>query len=451
MTALPSLGAELVKRLDVPGPRYTSYPTVPLWTDGFDGDAYRAALEEAAEVEAEPLGLYVHIPFCRERCTFCGCNVVIAKDPARADAYLDQVAREMTLVAGYLGRRRGLSQVHWGGGTPTFLNEAQIARLWGTIREHFQPGDEAEVSIEVDPMATTESQLALLAELGFNRISFGVQDFDPRVQDAINRPQSVVTTRRMMETARELGFGSVNFDLIHGLPHQTPESWARTIETVLSMRPDRLAVYSFAYVPDVRPHQRRLPMLGMPTGLEKLNLFKLAYETLLDGGYAPIGMDHFALPDDELSVAQRERRLGRNFQGYTIRAAADVVAFGVTAISDVRGRYAQNYPQLGKYGCAVGEDRLATVRGITTTADDRRRRAIITSLMCNFWVDLGPDAETEMADELARLSPMQEEGLLTIDGSEIELTPLGRLFVRNVAMVFDSYLDKAGATFSRTV
>ncbi len=447
--AFPALSPELVERLDVPGPRYTSYPTVPVWSDAFGADDFAAALREASS-DTDPIGVYVHIPFCKDRCTFCGCNVVIASDPARADEYLDHLEREIAMIAPYLGGRH-VSQMHWGGGTPTFLTERQIDRLVAMLRTRFFFDIDAEISIEIDPVVTTDGQLDLLRKLGFNRISLGVQDFDERVQHAVNRPQSVDITRHHTDHARAIGFDSVNFDLINGLPFQTKSTWSQTIDTVRELRPDRLAIYSFAFVPDARPHQKRLPVLAMPQGMDKLALFALAYERLLESGYVPIGMDHFALPEDELARALQHRTLTRNFQGYAARTPRDVIAFGVTAISDIRGRYAQNHPQIAKYYQKTESGRFATARGIKSSAEDRTRRKIITSLMCNFWVDLGEYAQNDFAQELAQLQHLEDEGLLHLDDGEIELTPIGRLFVRNVAMVFDQHLGQTEATFSRTV
>ncbi|HWE26268.1 MAG TPA: oxygen-independent coproporphyrinogen III oxidase, partial [Myxococcales bacterium] len=339
----PAVADSLLRRLDVPVPRYTSYPTAPVWTESIGPAAYAQALSRAGEEDRDaPLSLYVHIPFCRERCSFCGCNVAIARNSTTADPYLASLAREMDSLVALLGRRRALSQVHWGGGTPTFLEERQIELLWRSISDRFQVLPDAEVAVEIDPKVTSHSQLDLLRALGFNRLSMGVQDLDPRVQEAISRIQSPEETREMLDAARTLGFRGINFDLIYGLPRQTPRSWARTLEQVLEMRPDRAAVYAFAFVPDVRPNQKRLPVADLPRGLDKLQLFRLAWEAFTEAGYRSIGMDHFARPDDELSEAQARRALTRNFQGYSVRAAGDVVAVGVSAISDVSGVYAQN-------------------------------------------------------------------------------------------------------------
>lgn len=450
---IPTPSEELLGRYNVAGPRYTSYPTAPEWRGDFGPDALAERLSLAgARDSVEPLSLYVHLPFCRSLCWYCGCNVVISKDAGAADRYLDHLVMEMDLVAQRLGARRSLSQIHWGGGTPTFLSEPQLERLWTELTRRFTPLPDAEVAIEVHPALTTPGQLSLLRRLGFNRVSMGLQDFDPLVQKTTNRIQTPEQTRSLLEHARELGFTGVNFDLIYGLPHQNEERWARTLETVLAMRPDRLAVYSFAYMPEVLKHQKRMPAEALPGVRTKLDLFRSAYEAFVTAGYRPIGMDHFAVPEDELARAQAERRLGRNFQGYTVKAASDVVALGSTGISDVGGAYAQNVRPLPYYYARVAEGRLATERGIALTDDDRRRRALITQLMCNFWADLGDEGARYFAPELERLRPFEDDGLVVRTGTQLELTAMGRLFVRNVAMVFDAYLSRAERPrFSRTV
>jgi oxygen-independent coproporphyrinogen-3 oxidase len=451
VTAFPEVDDALLRRLDVPIPRYTSYPTAPVWTEGIGRAAHAAALTSASRRPERPISLYVHIPFCRDRCSFCGCNVVISRNTSAADSYLAALLREMDTVAALLGDRRWVSQIHWGGGTPTFLEERQIEALWQGIAQRFQILPDAEVAIEIDPKVTSRSQLSLLRSLGFNRMSMGVQDLDPAVQEAISRVQTVEETRDMLETARALGFRGINFDLIYGLPRQTMESWGRTLAQVLALSPDRVAAYAFAHVPDVRPNQRRLPLAQLPRGLAKLDLFRLTWQAFTGAGYRQIGMDHFARPDDELAQAQAQRTLTRNFQGYSVRAASDVVAFGVSAISDVGGVYAQNTHSIAHYKEAVTSGNLATERGFASSLDDVRRRGIITQLMCNFHVDLGKRGADELAPELSRLRQLQAEGLVTVQGTEVEVTPLGRIFVRNVASVFDNYLDRGERNFSRAV
>lgn len=447
-------GNDLLAKLDVSGPRYTSYPTVPMWRKSFGSRDYARHLGQAGRRSSEePLSLYVHLPFCQEMCTYCGCNVVVTKDPHKPDPYLDHVTQEMDLVARRLGQRRSVSQLHWGGGTPTYLSEEQIERLWRDLTRRFPLEPEAEVAIEIDPVVTSKEKLALLRGLGFNRLSMGVQDFDPDVQRAVRRVQTVDETRQTLATARALGFSAVNFDLICGLPLQTPASWQRTMELVAEMRPDRIAVYSFAFVPGARTHQRKLAALPIPAGRDKLALRTTTEEILAAAGYRSIGMDHFALPSDELARAQDERRLHRNFQGYTTQRARDVIAFGVTGISDVQGAYAQNVRPLRPYFAAIARGEFATEQGFHLSAEDLRRRQVIQSLMCNFWVNLGTAGTALFARELEDLRDFEAEGLVEIAGSEISVTPLGRTFVRNVAMIFDSYLRAPDSTrvFSRTI
>jgi oxygen-independent coproporphyrinogen-3 oxidase len=449
----PEAPEALVRRYAVAGPRYTSYPTAPEWRKEFGPGEHVAALQRAGAADAAaPLSLYVHVPFCHSLCWYCGCNVVISREPASADRYLTALERELALVGPHLGARRRLSQVHLGGGTPTFLSERQLERLWSILTARFDVLPDAEVSVEVHPTFTSDAQLTLLRQLGFNRLSMGLQDFDPKVQDATNRHQTPERTGALLAHARSLGFTGVNFDLIYGLPHQEPATWQRTLEQVLALRPDRLAVYAFAFMPDVLKHQKRMPAAAIPQGPVKLQLFRAATDAFLSAGYRAIGMDHFALPEDELVRAQEGRRLGRNFQGYTVQAAGDVVALGASAISDAGGAYAQNVRNLKQYYERVDAGRLATERGLRLSEDDARRRALITRLMCNFWADLGEDFEQAFPEELARLGTLEADGLVVRRGRELEVTPLGRLFVRNVAMVFDTYLRGQGrGRFSSTV
>lgn len=445
---LPALDLELMSRLDVAGPRYTSYPTVPVWREDFDQAAYLGALDAASET-AEPLSIYVHVPFCRELCTYCGCNVVVSKEPGRADRYLDRVAREIALVSARLRERRRVARVHLGGGTPTFLDEQQLARLWQALTDCFAIEPGAELAVEIDPVVTRREQLALLASFGFWRLSVGVQDFDPEVQRAVNRVQGFDETAALVADARKLGFRSVNADLIYGLPHQDVERWGRTLDRVLELGPDRMAVFSFAYVPEVRPNQRKLPAEHLPRGADKLALFRLAHDRFVDAGYDDIGLDHFARPEDELARARARGELWRDFQGYTTRRASDTVAFGVSGIGDVGGAYVQTEKGIGAYERALAEGQLPIERGLVLSEDDRRRRAVIIDLMCNGRVELDP---TYFAPELERLGRHVTDGLVTLDGATVTLTPLGHVFMRNVAMVFDAYLEKqARPTFSRTV
>lgn len=450
MLQIPLPSDALLARYDVPGPRYTSYPTAPTWRPGFGPQEHEARLAQVANGEG-PLSLYVHLPFCKSLCLYCGCNIVIAHEASAANRYLEHLIQELDLVAQRLGGRRTLSQLHWGGGTPTFLDCDQLERLHRAISDRFAFTEDAEQAIEIHPSVTTGAQLRTLRQLGFNRISLGLQDFDPLVQAATHRVQTPEQTRALLDEARTLGFSGINFDLIYGLPHQTPERWARTLEQVLAMRPDRLAAYSFAYMPEVLKHQKRLPAHALPSQEVKLGLFREVFRRFVGQGYLPIGMDHFALPEDALARAQARGTLGRNFQGYTVQRASDVVGCGASAISDLAGAYVQNVRNLPRYQSRIAEGHLASERGLHLSAEDRRRGEIIRALMCHFQVDLGADADA-FAPELERLAPLQEDGLVELEGSWVRLTELGRLFVRNVAMAFDAYLHPdAPRRFSRTV
>jgi len=449
---LPNVPDELIRRYDVAGPRYTSYPTAPMWSEAFGPDAYVAALERASS-DPTPLSLYVHIPFCRELCTYCGCHVVVTKSADRIERYLDAVEREIALVAERLGSRRAVTRLHWGGGTPTTLDVRQLERLHRTLTDHFRFEPDAELALEIDPVVTSAEQMEALARLGFRRLSMGVQDFDPSVQEAICRTQTVEETRAHVERARALGFESVNFDLIYGLPRQTPASWAKTLDEVAALRPDRVAIFSFAYVPDVKPQQKRLGMFGLPSPNDKLALFRLAHARLEAAGYRAIGMDHFALPGDELARADENGTLWRDFQGYTVQRGAETVAFGVSGIGFVGGAYAQNVKSIGDHRDAVFAGRLPIERGIVLSDEDRLRRELITTLMCRFAVDL--PIGRDWSAELARLAPMAADGLVRLSPNRVEVTHTGRLFVRNVAMAFDAYLHAQDASarprFSRVI
>jgi oxygen-independent coproporphyrinogen-3 oxidase len=452
----------LIRRYDRPGPRYTSYPTAVEFHEGFDEAAYRAQLADAARTST-PISLYLHLPFCEERCSFCGCSVIITKKREVAAEYLTYLHREIAMLAEGLGPRRQVVQYHWGGGTPTYLSVSQMAALQAVVTTHFDIQAGGELAIEVDPRVTSVEQLALLRELGFNRLSLGVQDFTPEVQEAVNRVQSEPLTRTLFEAARDLGFDSINVDLIYGLPLQTRATFAKTVDAVIRMRPDRVAVYSYAHVPWIRGHQKYLNPDDLPAAERKIELFVEAMERFRGAGYEQIGMDHFALPTDELAIASAAGRLHRNFMGYTTRPAPDMLAAGVSAIGDVRGAFAQNTKKLSEYYRAIDAERFPIERGYRLDLDDHIRRLVITNLMCNFRVERR-DVEQRFsiafaayfARELDELNAAAVgDGFVTIDDQAIAVTPLGRLFVRNVAMTFDRHLRArtAGTTpvFSRTV
>jgi oxygen-independent coproporphyrinogen-3 oxidase len=450
---------DLIRKYDRPGPRYTSYPTAPEWTAEFGEEPYLVHLA-AAERQGGPLSVYVHLPFCQEMCRFCGCNVVATHDRKRPDAYLDVLEKEVELVAARLPTRRTVTQLHWGGGTPTFLDEKQLARCHAILARHFTFAADAELAIEVDPAVTSRSQIETLAGLGFNRISMGVQDFDPKVQQTVQRIQGEEETADLVRAARENGFHGVNLDLIYGLPYQTPESWRHTLERILHIRPDRMAVFGFAYVPWLKPHQRLLPQEALPKTQQRVELFLATVEAFTKAGYRLIGLDHFALESDELARAQRDGTLFRNFQGYTVRPAHDTVAFGMTAISDVGGAYAQNAHRLKDWTAGVLAGKLPIERGAALSPDDRLRRYAINQVMCQLRLDLrevearfGPEARAALEKDLAGARELEADGLVTLEGDVLRVTPLGQLLVRNVAMLFDAYLKKPATKpqFSRTV
>jgi len=458
---MPEVSAALLSRYDRPGPRYTSYPTAVEFDPAVDAGVYADHLARAAQQPDEPLALYLHLPFCDERCLFCGCNVVISKQRGPLRRYLDSLKTEIGRVAERLGDRRDLRQYHWGGGTPTYLSTDEMREVHATVTEAFRFEDDAECAIEVDPRVTTPEQLAVLRELGFNRLSMGVQDFTAEVQEAIHRIQPFEMTATLVEEARRLGFQSVNLDLIYGLPHQNPESFARTLQQVVDIRPERIAVYSFAHVPWLKGHQRKIDADTLPDRDMKFELFASAIRGFTQAGYSAVGMDHFALPEDELGTALENGTLWRNFMGYTVRSAPDTVACGMSSIGDVAGAYVQNHSKLVDYERAVEAGGLPVARGYVLAGEDTLRRHVITSLMCTFAVDI-PDVEGRFqvdfwrtfANERAGLEPFIEDGFVALHGDRIEVTGLGRLFVRNVCMVFDAHLDKDRGSqprFSRTV
>jgi oxygen-independent coproporphyrinogen-3 oxidase len=455
---------ELLARHDLAGPRYTSYPTAVEFHEGFTAEEYDRRLAEANRLGTDaPLSVYVHLPFCQERCLFCGCHVIIAKERQVATPYLELLKRETELVAARLPARRRFAQLHLGGGTPTYYSPEELRDLLTHFLRHFTPLPGAELAIEVDPRVTQTAHLDALAEVGFNRISMGVQDLTPEVQEAIGRVQSLEQTATLVQHARALGFRGINVDLIYGLPRQTPETFERTVEAVIALGVDRAAVYSFAFVPWVRGHQKKLEETDLPPAATKLQLFAIARERFLEAGYLPIGMDHFARPDDELGRAQAAGTLRRNFQGYAVIPGDDVIGLGISAIGDVRGAYVQNEKKLSTYAEAIGAGVLPVVRGVARTADDDVRRTVIHELMCNFRVDMaaisaayGIDFATYFAADLALLRVQEREGLVRIAADRIEATPTGELFVRNLAMCFDRYMREKHAhdakpVFSRTV
>lgn len=457
---------QLIERYDRPGPRYTSYPTAVEFHAGITADTYLERLAGVNQVADAPLSAYVHLPFCQQRCAFCGCNVVITPHREVASRYLEAVGREIDLLAAQLPNRRRVSQMHWGGGTPTYYEAAQLEQLFARLTRHFSFTADAEIGIEVDPRVTTIAHLERLRALGFNRLSMGVQDFDGRVQEAINRVQSFELTRDLLLRARELGYASINIDVIYGLPHQSVATFAVTLDQVLQLRPDRVAAYSFAFVPWMRAHMKDIDIEALPAVDTKLALLAETVDAFTAAGYRQIGMDHFALPSDDMARAVESRTLHRNFMGYTVKSTSDLVALGVSAIGDVQGAFVQNTKKLPEYYAAIDSGRFPVERGYALDRDDEIRRCVITELMCNFHLDVtaiearfGVDFHEYFARELQELSAGEEspmaDGLVTVERDSIDVQPLGRMFVRNICMAFDKYLAARTAgpkpVFSRTV
>jgi oxygen-independent coproporphyrinogen-3 oxidase len=449
---IPQVPEALLLKYNISGPRYTSYPTAPMWTERYDAQAYGNTLRETNRPGENrmPISLYVHLPFCEHRCLFCGCNVVITQQREQAEKYLGYLFREIDHLSRLIDTSRPVVQYHWGGGTPTYLSEEQIARLFRYTAERFQLAPDVEISIEVDPRVTTFGQVQVLRELGFNRVSMGVQDFAPEVQEAVKRIQPVEMTADLLNECRRLGFEGTNLDLIYGLPHQTPESFAETVEAILQLNPDRLALYNYAHVPWMSPHQRLIDETTLPTGATKFKIFQHANARFTDAGYWYIGMDHFAKPEDELSKALQGGTLHRNFMGYTTRAGTELLGLGVSSISGLRAVYAQNLKKLSTYYAAIDEGMLPTWRGFSLSEQDLLRRDIIQTVLCQGRLNFdsieqrhGVVFEESFQDALAKLRQgPTEDGLLDWQDRGFVLTPLGRVFSRNVAMPFDAYLGR---------
>lgn len=445
----------LLQRLAGNGPRYTSYPTADRFHAGFDEPMYREiATAQFESGQVRPLSVYVHLPFCNTICYYCACNKIITKDTQKAAVYLDYLAKEIALQAPLFAGKSRVRQLHFGGGTPTFLSDEQLAKLVSLLHQHFDfaPGDFGEYSIEIDPRKVQPHTVALLAALGFNRMSLGVQDFDPAVQAAVNRIQSEDETWAVLEAARTYGFKSVSIDLIYGLPKQTLQGFEHTLDRVIQARPDRLSIYHYAHLPHLFKPQRRILDADLPSPEEKLALLSLAIHKLTDAGYVYIGMDHFALPDDELAVAQRLGSLHRNFQGYSTHDDIDLLALGVSGIGKIGTSYSQNVRTTDEYYAKLDAGQLPIFRGLQLNADDVLRRELIQQLMCQFVLDI-PALEqqfgfcfaTYFAAETVQLHAYAQDGLLSLDAQRLAVLPRGRLLVRHIAMVFDRYLQGGGA------
>ncbi len=459
MNAIPPFDAELLRRYDRPGPRYTSYPTAPQFGLDFGEAEFRACAQRSNEDPIpRRLSLYLHIPYCHSPCFYCGCNRVITRDAAKGEAYLLQLLREVERVAPLFDRDRDVIQLHLGGGTPNFLSPDQLGDLMHCLARQFHLSGSAQrdFSIELDPRHVDTDGIAALARLGFNRASLGVQDFDPEVQKAVNRIQSIEETLAVVEACRAHGFRSVNIDLIYGLPKQTREGFARTLDTVIDMRPDRLAVYSYAHLPELFKPQRQIDAALLPSPEDKLGLLQLAIEKLSAAGYRYIGMDHFALPEDDLSIAQQRGSLQRNFMGYTTHADTDLVGLGVSAISAIGDCFSQNHRDLPSWEAALDAGHLPVWRGLRLNSDDLLRADVIQQLMCQGRIDKALtedrhniDFNIYFAEALTQLEPLAADGLVEIGPRHIDATSRGRLLLRIIAMTFDRYLQRPQAQPAR--
>ena len=451
---------DLIARYDQSGPRYTSYPTAVQFTDSFGETEYRQAATDS-NATGKPLSLYFHIPFCDTVCFYCACNKIATKDRSKSEEYLGRLFREIAMQGDLFDRSRPVDQLHWGGGTPTFLNPQQMTDLMRVTGEHFRLRDDdtGEYSIEIDPREADRESVRLLRDIGFNRMSLGVQDYDARVQKAVNRIQSRQITEDVLFAARDEGFRSVSVDLIYGLPFQNVESFRRTLEAVLEAEPDRLSVFNYAHLPKMFKPQRRINEEELPAPSEKLDILQMVSETLAGAGYLFIGMDHFARPDDELARAQRDGTLYRNFQGYSTHSHCDLVGLGVTSIGMVGPTYSQNLRDIDDYYSAIDAGRLPVQRGLVLSDEDRLRREVITRLICHFRLDMqqlgeewGISFHDHFARELERLDAMARDGLLSLDDKQIVIAPKGRFLIRNICMVFDAYLgDSSGGRFSKVI
>jgi oxygen-independent coproporphyrinogen III oxidase len=455
-----SVGEDFVNRYNRPGPRYTSYPTAPVWVDTFGPADFEAAMANA-DRKGSPVSLYMHLPFCESLCLFCACNVIIQKDKSVTPPYLATLKKEIDRIAQGVSRSRKVTQFHWGGGTPTYLSPEQIEDLFTYTRERFTFAPDAEIGVEIDPRVTTRAHLETLRRMGFNRLSMGVQDFKDEVQKAIHRIQPFEDTRDLIAAARQLGFDSINVDLIYGLPYQTADSFAHTVDQIVEISPDRIAMFSYAHVPWLKKQQGSF-VGHLPEGMEKFDIFRSGLLKFLEAGYLYIGMDHFAKPDDELAVSQRNRTLHRNFQGYTTKAGADLYGMGITAISGIQDTYGQNFRDIPAWEKAVNERGIATMRGYRLSKDDLIRREVISRLLCHTVIvkdeisrQFAIDFDGYFAPELDRFKTPQADGLVAINDQEIRATWLGRIFIRNLAMLFDPYLEKqqlaARPLFSKTL
>lgn len=455
-----AIDPKLLLKLNKPAPRYTSYPTAPEWGP-LASEVYAQRLK--ALPDNAPLSLYFHIPFCKSMCLYCGCSVVLNRKEENEVLYVDYLIKEIQLVCALMGNKKQVAQLHFGGGTPTKLSIPLFTRLFKKIQDSFIFATECEISIEIDPRTVMEAEgekLRFLKELGFNRVSFGVQDTDPKVQEAVKRHQSLKMTEETYHLARTLGFEGINIDLIYGLPYQTPATFETTTTHILRMRPDRIALFSYAKVPWLKPHQNAMKEETLPTVEEKFEIYTQARRRFVDNGYVAIGMDHFALESDPMAWGYRNKALQRNFQGYSLHLAEEMLSFGITSIGFTGGAYIQNLKELTAYYAALDQDTLPIHRGLILSQEDHLRKWVIHTLMCNFALDkqqfeirFHTPFDTHFKEELQKLPLLEEEGLVLNSSCHLEVTPLGELFIRNIAMVFDGYSVKSGPTpkFSQSI
>jgi oxygen-independent coproporphyrinogen-3 oxidase len=458
---MPGVTTEMLQKFDVSGPRYTSYPTADRFVEAFTEDSYKLALNQRRiGGMALPLSIYVHIPFCESLCFFCACNKIVTKHHERSAEYLGYLRREIDLHVAHLGAGQTISQLHLGGGSPTFFSDEELSELMSMIKQSFVLAPNGEYSIEVDPRTVNDTRLEHLASLGFNRLSFGVQDFDEEVQKAVHRIQPAEQVFSLVETARRLKFESVNVDLIYGLPKQTPESFSRTLAQIVELRPDRIALYAYAHLPERFKPQRRISEYEIPAAPAKVAMLSDALSAFLDAGYVYVGMDHFALPDDALAIAKRQGRLHRNFQGYSTQPDCDLISLGVSAIGRVGATYSQNAKTIEEYYDYLNQGRFPVVRGLALSHDDLVRRGVIMALMCQGELQYESielayliDFKTYFASELEALKELEGTGMVVLDNSGIQVTDTGWFFVRAVAMLFDRYLqtDRNRARFSKII
>ncbi len=453
------INTDLIRSYDKSGPRYTSYPTAVQFSSDFTAADYKNQIE-LSNASKDNLSLYFHIPFCDTICYYCGCNKIVTKNRNRAEPYLERLYKEIKLQASYFDNKRMVTQLHWGGGTPTFISHQQMQQLMDATQQHFNllSDDTGEYSIEIDPREANEETIILLRKLGFNRMSLGVQDFNPEVQKAVNRIQSFEETQEVIIAARETGFHSISIDLIYGLPHQTVSSFTDTLQTIIELDPDRLSIFNYAHLPEMFKTQRQINAEDIPAPQVKLEILQQAIQQLAAAGYVYIGMDHFAKPDDELAIAQNKHNLYRNFQGYSTHADCDLVGLGITSIGKVANCYSQNVKTMDEYYELIDNNQLPVFRGIELNADDLLRREVINQLICHYYLDFASiEARFNIyfndyfATELQQLQSMQQDGLLVLNEKEITVQPIGYLLIRNICMVFDRYLGDSKNRFSKVI